>query len=65
MPINLSGRTEGQAKNGHGWLDGPTDPCTDAKMVFRASDGRTDGQPENIMPPAPESRGMKISFLLS
>ena len=41
---------------------GPTDPCTGQKRVFQASDGRTDGQPENIMPPAPKGGGI-ISLL--
>ena len=42
-----------------GWTNGPTDPCTGQKRVFQASDGRTDGQPENIMPPAPKGGGIK------
>ena len=40
------------------------DPCTGQKRVFQASDGRTagrtDGQPENIMPPAPKGGGITI-----
>ena len=32
---------------------------TGGERVFRASDGRTDGQPENIMPPAPKDGGIK------
>ena len=35
------------------------DPCTGEKRVFQASDGWTDGQPENIMPPAPKGGGIK------
>ena len=35
-----NGRTD-RPKNGHGWSDGPTDPYTGGKKVFRA-DGRTD-----------------------
>ena len=50
-------------QNGHGWSDGLTEPCTGGKRVFQAlerrADGRMDGQPENIMPPAPKGRGIK------
>ena len=46
-------------QNGHGWSNGPTDPCTGEKRLFQALDGRTDGQPENIMPPAPKGGGIK------
>ena len=67
MPGNLSGRTEGRTdmpQNGHGWLDGQTDPCTGGKRVFQASDRRMDGwtdeQPENIMPPAPKGGRIKM-----
>ena len=45
-------------QNGHGWSDQPTEPCTGGKRAFRASDGRTDGQPENKMPPTPKVRGI-------
>ena len=37
---------------------GRTDGCTGGKRVFLASDGRMDGQSENIMPPAPEGGGI-------
>ena len=54
-------QTDGQAVNGHGWSDGPTDPCTGGKRVFQALNGRTDEQPENIiMPPAPKGVGIKM-----
>ena len=60
-------RTDGRTcrKNGYGWLGGPTDPCTGQKRVFQASDRRTDGQPENIMPPAPKGGGINIGWVLS
>ena len=61
MPGNLSGRTDGRTDmpfNGDGWSGGPTDPSTGQKRLFQASDGRTDGQPENIMPPAPKGGGI-------
>ena len=66
-PIDIDGRTDGRTcrKNGYGWLGGPTDPCTGQKRVFQASDGRTDGQPENIMPPAPKGGGINIGWVLS
>ena len=55
------GRTD-RPQNGHDWLDGPTDPCTGGKGVLWAYDGRTDGrtdvQPKNIMPPAPKGLGI-------
>ena len=34
------------------------DPCTGQKRVFQALDRGTDGQPENIMPPAPKGGGI-------
>ena len=39
MPGNLSGRTDGRtdmcmSQNGHGWSDGPMDPCTGEKRLF-------------------------------
>ena len=43
-------------QNGHSWSDGPTDPCTGDKKLCQASDG----QPENIMPPAPKGGGIII-----
>ena len=61
------GQTDGRTDmplNGYGWSGGPTDACTGQKRVFQASDGRTDGQPENIMPPAPEGGGIKIDKIL-
>ena len=60
-PLRTDGQTDGRTdmpQNGYGWSDGPTDPCTCQKRLFQASDGRTDGQPENIMPPAPKGGGM-------
>ena len=57
-PLRTDGRTD-MPWNGHGWSGGPTDPCTGQKRVFQASDGQTDGQPENIMPPAPKGGGIK------
>ena len=53
-------------QNGHGWWDGPTDPCAGGKRVFQASDRRTDGQtfarmdgqPKIIMPPVPKCGGI-------
>ena len=73
MHGNHSRRTD-MPQNGYGWLDGPRDPCTGGKRVFRASDGRTDGrrtedgqmdgrtdrQPENLMPTAPKGGGITI-----
>ena len=56
-PFRADGRT-GMLQNGHGWSDGPTDQCTGGKRVYRASDGRADGQPENIMAPAPKGGGI-------
>ena len=56
------GRTD-MPQNGHGWSDGPTDPFTGGKIGisgFGRTDGRTDGQPENIMPPAPKGGGIKM-----
>ena len=44
-PLWTDGQTDGRTdmpQNGHGWLDGPTDPCTGGKKVFQATDGRTD-----------------------
>ena len=50
--------------NGYGWLDGPTDPCTGEKRIFRAwdrqTDGQLDGHAENIMPPAPKGGGITM-----
>ena len=63
----LDGRTDRRTdmpQNGHGWSDGPTDSCTGGKRIFQASDGRTDGQPENIMPPAPKGGGITIVRLV-
>ena len=68
MPGNLSGRMDGQT-------DGRTcrkmvtvdrvDQRTHVQVkrgYFRLrTDGRTDGQPENIMPPAPKGGGIKSS----
>ena len=51
MSGNLSGRTDEHAVKRSRlaeWTNGP------GKRVFRASDGRTDGKPENIMPLAPK-----------
>ena len=45
--LRTDGRTDGRTdmpQNGHGWLDGPTDPCTGEKRLFQAADGRTDGR---------------------
>ena len=46
-PLRTDGQTDGRAdmpQNGHGWSDGPTDPCTGEKSLFQASDGQTDGR---------------------
>ena len=59
-PLRADGRTD-MPQNGHGWSDGPTNPCTVGKGYFRLrTDGQTDGQSENIMPPAPKGGGIKI-----
>ena len=54
-------------ENGYGWSGGSTDPCTGQKRVFQASDGRTDrrtdGQPENIMHPAPKGGGITKHYI--
>ena len=49
-PLRTDGWTNGQMdsgkdrlKNGHRWSDGPKDPCTCGKRVFRVSDGGMDG----------------------
>ena len=77
MPGNLSGRKDGQTD---GRTDGRT--CRKTVTVGRVdqrthvqvkkgyfrlrTDGRTDGQPENIMPPAPKGGGiMKINLYVS
>ena len=63
--LRTDGQTDGRTdmpQNGHGWSDGPTDPCTGTKRLFQASDGRTDGQHENIMTPAPKGRGITNRF---
>ena len=57
MPGNLSGRTDGHAVKRLrlvGWTNGP---------MYRSKEGisglgRTDRQPENIMPPAPKGGGI-------
>ena len=41
LETSPDGRTD-MPQNGHGWSDGPTDPCTGEKRLFQASDGRTD-----------------------
>ena len=56
-PLRTEGRTCRKTVT-YGWSGGPTDPYTGQKRVFQASDGRTDGQPENIMPPAPKGGGI-------
>ena len=63
-PLRTDGQTGGRTdkrtdmpQNGHGWSDGPTDPCTGGKRAFQAY-----GQPENIMPSAPKGEGIKMRF---
>ena len=59
-PRQTDRRTD-MPQNGHGWSDGPTDPCTDGKRAFQASDGGTDGRTtENTMAPAPKGAGIKM-----
>ena len=61
MPGNLSRRTDGRT-DGHavkrlrlvGWTNGPMYRSKEGISGF----GRTDGQPENIMPPAPKGGGI-------
>ena len=63
IPGNLSGRTDGHM-DGHaakpsllvGWTNGPMYRWKEGISGF----GRTDGQPENIMHPAPKGGGIKI-----
>ena len=66
MPGNLSGRTDGQTDGGtcrKTVMVGRVDQQTHVQVkrgYFRLrTDGRTDGQPENIMPPAPKGGGIK------
>ena len=58
MRRNLDGRTgerRADRKNGQGWANGTTD-----RRTKRWSFGlRTDGRPENIMPPVPKGEGIK------
>ena len=69
MPGNLSGRTDGQMDgrtDGHavkrlrlvGWTNGHMYRSKEAISGFGRTDGRTDGQPQNIMPPAPKGGGI-------
>ena len=61
-PLRTNGRTDGRTdmpQSGHGWSDWPTDSCTSGKRVFRASDRRRDGQPENLMHLATQGGGIK------
>ena len=56
------GRTDGHAVKQLrlvGWTNGPTYRSKEGISGFGRPDGRTDGQPENIMPPAPKCGGIK------
>ena len=63
MPGNLSGRTDGRTCRKTVTV-GRVDQRTYVQVkrgYFRLrTDGRTDGQPENIMPPAPKGGGIKM-----
>ena len=70
MPGNLSGRTEGQTDgqtDGHaakwsrlvGWTNQPMYKWKEGISGFGRTEGQMNGQPENIMPPAPKGGGIK------
>ena len=66
MPGNLSGRTDGRTCHKTvtvGRVDQRTHVQVKRGYFGLRTDGRTDGQPENIMPLAPQGGGMKISLL--
>ena len=46
-----------------GWTNGPIYRSKEGISGFGRMDGRTDGQPENIMPPAPKGGGIQKSSL--
>ena len=66
MPGNLSGRTDGQTdgRTCHktvtvGWMDQQIHVQVKRGYFRLRTDGRTDGQSENIMPLAPKGGGIK------
>ena len=62
-PLRTDGRTDGHAVKRLrlvGWTNGPMYRSKKGISGFRRTDGWTDGQPENIMHPAPKGGGIKI-----
>ena len=65
-PLRTDGRTDGWT-DGHavkrsrlvGWTNGPMYRSKEGISGFGRTDGQKDGQPENIMPPAPKGGGIK------
>ena len=62
-PLRTDGQTDVTVKwlRLVGWTNGPMYRSKEGISGFGRTDGRTDGQPENIMPPAPKGRGIKIT----
>ena len=63
-PIDIDGRTDWHAVKRLrlvGWTNGPMYRSKEGISGF----GRTDGQPENKMPPAPKGGGINIGWVLS
>ena len=71
MPGNLSGRTDWRTDSRTcrktvtvGQVDQQTHVQVKWGYFRLQTDGRTDGQPENIMPPAPKGGGIKINQII-
>ena len=57
-PLRTDGRTVKRLRL-VGWTNGPMYRSKESISGFGRTDGRTDGQPENIMPLAPKGGGIK------